>query len=32
LMVRKRLSVPFSGLEFANCPFLRQFNKVNQKL
>ena len=29
LQVRKKLSVPFSGMEFAQNPFLRQFNKIN---
>lgn len=28
-MVRKKLGVPFSGLEFSQNPFLRQFNKPN---
>ena len=28
-VVRKKLGVPFSGLEFAQNPFLRQFNKPN---
>lgn len=31
-VVRKRLGVPFSGLEFAQNPFLRQFNKPNTHL
>lgn len=30
--VRKRLAIPFSGLDFTQNPFLRQFNRVNQKL
>lgn len=28
-VVRKKLGVPFSGLEFAQNPFMRQFNKPN---
>ena len=31
-MVRQRLSIPFSAIDFAQNPFLRQFNRVNQKL
>ena len=31
-IVRKKLGVPFSGLEFAQNPFLRQFNKPNTYL
>ena len=31
-VVRKKLGVPFSGLEFAQNPFLRQFNKPNTYL
>lgn len=31
-IVRKKLGVPFSGLEFAQNPFLRQFNKPNTNL
>ena len=30
--MRKKLGVPFSGLEFAQNPFLRQFNKPNTYL
>lgn len=31
-VVRKKLGVPFSGLEFAQNPFLRQFSKPNSWL
>ena len=31
-VVRRRLSIPFSAIDFAQNPFLRQFNRVNQKL
>ena len=32
LQVRRRLSVPYSGLDFAQNPFLRQFTRVNQRM
>lgn len=31
-IMRKRLGVPFSGMEFAVNVFIRQFNKPNQNL
>lgn len=31
-VTRRKLGVPFSGLEFAEHPFLRQFNLANQRL
>jgi hypothetical protein len=31
-MMRKRLGVPFSGMEFASNVFIRQFNRPNQLL
>lgn len=31
-MMRKKLGVPFSGIEFTENIFLRQFNKPNQQL
>jgi hypothetical protein len=31
-LLRKRLSMPFSGLEIAQNAFLRQFNRINLKL
>ncbi len=30
--MRKKLGVPFSGMEFASNVFIRQFNKPNQQL
>ena len=30
--VRKKLGVPFSGIEFVANPFLRHFSKPNQRL